>query len=565
MKNASTTRRIDQLMEDTVSRRGFVVGASALAGASLVGNVMAQGATPAASSFGEPEATGGTGVIAVGGTGTPRNFVGTSYYGTQAFFVSKLLYTPLLLLDRTWSNLGPGLASEWTWSDDGTVLTMTLRDDVVFHDGTPLTADDVVFTYQLATRHDRNFAISDVSILEGGADYKSKASDEFPGVAAVDEHTVQFTLTAPSNVFELNISNCGILPKHLFGEDVLAGDTPIEELPFFTGESGFPVGTGPWKVEEYNPDTNLTLARHDGYFLGAPVLDKLILRYGVEGPAIISGLEAGEFDSAYVAAEDAKSLEESQVVQLVANHDLANETVLIFATEKEAFSVPVRQALLHALDRDLLIETITYGYAEQAPSVMMHPSLFPNDTLPVYEYDPEKAKQLLDEAGWDWNYTIQFGQFTSQGAPTNSISAVMSMWNEIGLKVEFLPMDAAAQVEISRAEEHVYDVTMTGFAWLAYDPSSSYASFGSERRPNYSNYSNPDYDTAMQEAVRVPVLEDAVALYQQAQTILQTDLPYAPVWMDAEIWAVNSRIHGGILGRGPLNNIESHLWWKAQE
>jgi ABC-type transport system substrate-binding protein len=141
----------------------------------------------------------------------------------------------------------------------------------------------------------------------------------------------------------------------------------------------------------------------------------------------------------------------------------------------------------------------------------------------------------------------------------------MSMWNEIGLKVEFLPMDAAAQVEISRAEEHVYDVTMTGFAWLAYDPSSSYASFGSERRPNYSNYSNPDYDTAMQEAVRVPVLEDAVPLYQQAQTILQTDLPYAPVWMDAEIWAVNARIHGGILGRGPLNNIESHLWWKAQE
>lgn len=532
---------------ELVQRTTAGVGALALSGHMLANGASAQEATP----FGEPQSQGGTAVIAVGGTGNPRMFVGTSYFGTAAFFVSKLLYTPLLLLDRTWGNLGPGLASEWAWNDDGTVLTMSLRDDVVFHDGTPLTAADVEFTYKLGIRTDPYFAVSDPGIIAGAIDFRDGTSEELPGVTVLDDHTIQFTLDSPSNVFELNISNCGILPRHLFPEDALTSGAAIEELPFFTGESGsgsgLPIGTGPWKAIEYNPETNLTLARNDDYFLGAPILDQIILRYGVEGPAIIAGLEAGEFDTAYVSAEDARSLEGSEQLELVVNHDLANETVLITATEKEYMSVPVRQALLTALDKQTLIETLTYGYAKSAPSVMMHPSLFPNDRLATYDYDPERARQLLDEAGWDWDYTLKFGQYTTQGSPSNVVSAVMSMWNEIGVKVEFMPLDSAAQVEISRNEDHVYDMTMTSFAWLAYDPSSSYQSFGCEQRPNHSNYCNPEYDEAMQAAIRTPSLEEAVPLYQTAQTILQEELPYAPVWMDAEIWAVNSRMHGGIL------------------
>jgi peptide/nickel transport system substrate-binding protein len=563
-----------------MSRRDIVRNATALGvGVSAIGTlpslsatgVLAQEATPAAvdNPFGEPQNQGGTAVIAVGGTGNPRIFIPTSYYGTAAFFVSKLVYTPLLLLDRTWGTIGPGLASAWEWNEDATALTLTLRDDVTFHDGTPFTAADVEFTYQLAIRNDRYFAVGDISIIQGATEFKDGTATELPGVTVVDDYTVTFTLTSSSNVLELNLSNCGILPKHLFGDDAVSGTAPVDEMPFFNGESGsesgLPVGTGPWMAVEYSPETNLTLARNEHYFLGAPVLDQVILRYGVEGPAIIAGLESGEFDTAFIVAEDAKSLEGSEILDLHSNHDMANETVLIMATEKEYLSVPVRQALLTALDKDLLIETITYGYAKPAPSIMMHPSLFPNDSLATYDYDPERAKQLLDEAGWDWDYTLKFGQFTATGSPTSAISAVMSMWNEIGLKVEFLPMDSAAQVDISRAEDHIYDVAMTSFAWLAYDPSTAYSSFASSRRPNYSNFNNPDFDEAMESAIRAGSLEEGVPLYQTAQAILQEELPYAPVWMDAEIWAVNKRMHGGMLGRGPLNNIQSEQWWKDAE
>ncbi len=553
------TRR--QFAQRTVAGAGAFTLANQFSGAS----VAAQDANP----FGEPQNEGGTAIIALGDTGYPRAFVGTSYYSTTAFFVSKLLYTPLILLDRSWQSPGPGLATEWTWSDDGTVLTMSLR-DVVFHDGTPLTAKDVEFTYKLGVRSDRNFAVSDVGVFEGGTEYREGSTDELPGVAALDDETVQFTLVSPSSVFELNISNVGILPQHLFGEDALESGLAIDELPFFNLESGFgtglPVGTGPWKPVDYDPDTNLTFEGNDDYFLGAPILNQLILRFGVEGPAVIAGLQAGEFDSAYLTAEDARSLESSENLELVTNHDLANETVLITATEKEYMSVPVRQALMHALDKDTLIETVTYGYGQRAPSVMMHPSLFPNDDLATYGYDQEQARQLLEEAGWDRNRTLRFGQFTDQGAPSNIVSAVMSMWNDVGIDVEFIPLDPAAQIDLARVEDHVYDVTLTAFAWLAYDPSSSYrAAFGCEFRPSYSNYCNPEYDEAMQTAIRQPSLEEAVPFYQTAQTILQEELPYAPVWMDAEIWAVNSRMHGGILGRGPLNDIQSEKWWIESE
>ena len=138
----------------------------------------------------------------------PRNFVGTSYYGTTAFLISKLLYTPLVTLDKDWVNIGPAIATKWEWSADNKQLTMTLRKDFKFHDGSPLTAKDVEFTYKLMVRVDTAPAVQDLSIFEGGADYKKGTTDTFAGVTVIDDYTVRFNLTSPSSVFLRNVSNC---------------------------------------------------------------------------------------------------------------------------------------------------------------------------------------------------------------------------------------------------------------------------------------------------------------------------------------------------------------------
>lgn len=555
-------------------RRALQIAGGMLAGPALAASpssfsvlgsrlsALAQEATP--SPFGQPTTTGGTYTVAGVGSGVPRIFVPTSYYGTTAFYVCKLLYTPLVRLDQNWANLGPGLATEWSWNEAQTQLTMKLREGVRFHDGQPLTADDVVFTYRLMVRTDLSPAVQDLTVLQGAQEYKDGTTEEFPAVVALDPTTVQFNLSAPANTFLQNLSNCGILPAHAFGDDAVAAGGAIEKLPFFNFESGPPIGTGAWKVKDYQPETNLTFEANPDYYKGRPILDQLNLLLGITGSAGIAGLQAGEYDALFVGSnyQDIKSLEGSDQYSLTAEYALANEQVLITATEKPYLPVSVRQALVTALDIPTLISTLTFDYAKPAASIMMHPSLFPNPSLPAYSYDPEKAKQLLTEGGWDGSKTLKFGRFIAQGTPDNIAVAMIDMWKAVGVNAEYTPLDPAAQVDLARVDDHAYDVVLTAFAWLAYDPSSSFSSFACSRRPDYSNYCNPDYDAAMQAAIRSLDPAAAVASYQQAQTILQTELPYAPLWIEPATWAIGTKVHGGILGRGPLNDNLSELWWK---
>jgi peptide/nickel transport system substrate-binding protein len=235
---------------------GAGAATSVLAGSGW--SAAAQDATPAgANPFGEPTTTGGTYSIAGIGSGLPRNFVPTSYYSTSGFYHSKLIYTPLVMLDPDWKEFGPGLATSWEWSDDGLSLTMPLRQGVTFHDGEPFTAEDVVFTYKLMARTDSAPAITDLSLVQGAIEYQDGTSEEFPGVEALDDHTVRFNLTSPSNIILRSISNCGILPSHMFSPDDLAVGGVIEDVPFFSFANGTPVGTGPWKIAEYDPETHL--------------------------------------------------------------------------------------------------------------------------------------------------------------------------------------------------------------------------------------------------------------------------------------------------------------------
>lgn len=516
-------------------------------------------AAPSGNPFGNPTKRGGTYIFGTSGESVPRNFIGTSYYGTTAFLISKMLYMPLVILDKDWVKINPAIATKWQWSTDNKQLTMTIRKDIKFHDGSPVTVQDIEFTYKLMVRNDTNPAVQDITIFEGGDEYKKGTTDTFKGVTVVDDSTIRFNLTSPSSVFLLNVSNCGILPAKAFPADALNAGGDMAKLDFFNGKA---IGSGPFKIKSYDSKTALTLEAHKDYYKGAPVLDGIVFRFGLLAPAQVAALQSGEIDAALLTPKDAASLANVPSIGLNTSYALANETVLINATDKDYLNVKVRQGLLTAIDVPTLIKTVGYNFPKPAPSVMMHASLFPNPTLPTYTYSVDKAKALLAEGKWDASRKLKFGRWTAQGTPDDIDSAIMTMWKAVGVEAEYLPMDSANQVKISKEIPHVYDVAITSFAWLAYDPSSSYSSFATERRPNYSNYSNPDFDSAMKEAIRTVDEKSSVAAYQKAQTILQTDLPYAPVWMDPEIFAINKKVHGGVFGRGPLNDVSAELWWK---
>lgn len=512
--------------------------------------------------YGAAQKKGGTYVVVVGATGGyPQVFRPITYYGSLTFWSCKLLFTPLILLDSNWGpEYFPGLATSWEWSADNRQLTMKLRQGVKFHDGKEFTAKDVEFTYKLMVRKEAFPSVQDVTIFEGGKEYKERTTEQFPGCQAIDDYTVKFSLVSPSSVFMLNVSNTGILPAHGFPADALTSDQDTEKLAFFTDK---PFGTGPFKLKGFDLKTNITFEANKDHWKGAPNLDGIIFRLDVARPAMISGVQSGEFDGAYIGMmADAASLRDQQGLNLITNYSLANEQIFIAAHDKPYLNEKVRQALITAIDVEALSKTVGYGFPRQAPSVMMHPSLFPNPNLPKYDYNQERAKQLLREGNWDPSRKLILGASSTQGTPENLHAAIMNMWKAAGIEAEYKPFDPANNTKTWNARPHEYDVFQTSFAWLAYDPSSSYKSFACPREANYSHYCNPKYDEAMQQAIREGDPEKAKRFYQEAQVIVHNDLPYIPMWIEPEIWAINKKMHGGNLARGPLNDIQAELWWK---
>lgn len=571
MSNDATKRNANA--NDGISRRNLLkqatvagVGApvlAGLAGSALTASAAAQTTTPgtaASNPFGEPKKRGGTYIFGRGdATGVARDFIPTSYYGTTAFYFCKLIFTPLILLDAKWSNPGPGLATDWQWSSDNRQVTFHLRKGVKFHDGSPFTAKDVDFTYKLMVRNDPFPAVQDVTIFEGADEYKKGTTDDFKGVTVVDDYTVRFNLTSPSSVFLRNVSNCGIVPAKAFGADALKAGGDISKLPFFDGKA---IGTGPFKIKRYDARTSLTLEANKDYFKGAPVLDSIVFQFSLAGPAAVSALRSGQIDGTEVGDQDGATLRSVENVSLNIDYSLSNVSSLMYATDHDYLNVQVRQALLTAIDVDTISKTIGYNFPKPAPSMIMYPELFPNPQLPVYKYDVAKAKQLLQAGKWDASRKLKLGEFVTQGQPHDLATALMTMWKDIGVESDYLVIDPATQVKTGQTIPHPYDVVVTTIAWLGYDPSANYGRFGCKFRPNYANYCNPAFDSAMQSAIRSGTWEQAKPLYQKAQVILQTDLPYAPMYIEPVIVATTKKIHGGIFGRGPLNDVQAELWWK---
>lgn len=534
---------------------GLIGGGLALGGSGLL--------TAGNTAFAAPLSTAAskTPVIALGGPGDTYTFNPITYHGSLGFEVCKLVYTPLILLDKNWKNMTPGLATSWAWSNNATTLTLKLRHGVTFHDGTPFTSKDVLFTLQLMTRRQLGPAIPDPTVIVGGADYRSGKSDTLPGVTAPDDYTVQIKLTGPSSDLLRNLSDTGILPAHAFASDVLDTTAPQTSISYWTDH---PIGTGPFKVGDFDLTTHINLEAFPKYFKGAPKIKNMVINLALEGSAVVTALQDGSVDSAYVSAQQAAALLDSQTIGLQETYELATSQELIFAGEKDYLNKDVRQALFYALNIPEICKTVEYGLAKPKPATIMQPNLFPNPKLQSYKFNPKKAKALLKSGGWDFSRTLILGTFTAAGSPEDpAIPIMFNMWSAVGVNAKYLPMDSANEVAIFQATPHPYDVCYTNLAWTAYDASSFFQLFGCESTTGNANdyaYCNPDFDSAMQAAIHAPNQAEAIKNYRTAQTILQDDLPALPLWMTADIWAINKNFKGGNLARGPLNDIGAEKW-----
>lgn len=368
----------------SISRRTFQK--LAIAGsATVVATPMRTGQFAAAQEAGDPQYGGALRVA------LPADVVGfdirvRAQTDNPSRSVWEQILQPLARLETDLTHQ-PALATEWTATEDAHEYTFTLREGVKFHNGDDFSADDVIFTFE--------------SMLD--PDFQSATAGQYRNVTSiekVDDYSVKFVLESPDAEFVDKIARMGILPS-----------THVNNV----GSDEFnanPVGTGPFKFTEWIPETRIVLDRNDEYWdPQLPYLDQVVFMPIVEDSVRIASLEAGELDlwQRNVPPEDVERLQEDSRFVLEFNPFIYYHYISLSLENVPAFAQKaVRQAAAYAIDRELITAVIGYGTPGTGPVNPVSPYFNPD--LTYYSYDPDKALQILEEAGVnpsDVSFTLQ--------------------------------------------------------------------------------------------------------------------------------------------------------------
>lgn len=402
------------------------------------------------------------------------------------------------------------VASDYTISDDAKTYTFTLRDGVTFHDGTPVTIEDV------------KYSIDRYAEIQGESSAFSSLVDS---VEVQDDKTLVVNLKESYSEF-LPMMTIAIIPK--------SNEDP----------AGNPIGTGPFKYVSYTPGQNLELEKYDGYWQeGVPSLDSVEFKFIADVDTAFVELQAGTIDILkYLTSAQAETLgDDYKIVQ--GSMNLVHAMYLNSAYEPLS-KTEVRQALCYAVDRDAINNFIFGGKSHIIGSHMI-PAMskyYEPEAETVYSYDPEKAKELLADAGYADGFDLEITVPSSYSQHVDSAQIIADELSQVGINVTL------NQVEWSTWLQDVYkggnfQATVIGFdGTLA--PSDWLKKYVTDDAKNFMHYSNTEYDDVFNTAYTTVDDDVKVENYKKAQMILAEDAAAVYIEDPANLVAVSKKFGG---------------------
>lgn len=429
----------------------------------------------------------------------------TSSYAEE---VLELVFNSLIYPDEN-LEMQFDLATSLETPDDLTYI-FTLREDVTWHDGEPLTAHDVVFTYETILNEDF------------GSPHRTRT--HVSTVEALDDYTVKFTTETPNAAAWTSLRRF-IVPRHL---------APAE--PYEDGQGTFafqPVGSGPFKLVEWIPNDFILLERYDDYFEGPAILETILRREIPEGETRFAELLSGNIDFTYPPEREIDTLIEDPDFTLVMSQTLNYFPLAInhaYAGSDVLDDVRIRQALNYALDKEAIVKHVW-----PTASVMHNPIIagtwaYDDEATYKYEYNPEKAKQLLEEAGYGDGLTLTVTMSNS----TENIEfgeLARSYYGDVGIELVLETMEfSSALAKILDGDYQLYHMGSTGM----YDPHDFMSRF--INGTGTTAYNHPEVNRLVEEAVQIIGDQDArKALYSEAQRIMTEDAYNVPL-RNSQMW-----------------------------
>lgn len=417
----------------------------------------------------------------------------------------------------------PGLAKSWDFDEETCTYTFHLEENVKWHDGEPFTAEDVKFT------------IEAIMNPENGSENAPNYED-VEEITVLDEHTIAFKLDAP-NVAFLDYMTMAVLPKHLLeGEDMQTSD-------YFRN----PVGTGPYKLADWDEGQAITLTKNEEYFKGEPNIDTIVFKIVEDDNAKALQLKSGELNFALLTPKDAATFADDPAFTCYDMKTSDYRGILFnFANEYWQNNRDLIPAVCYGLDRKAIIDAVILGQGMEAYGPLQR-NIYNNENVEHYDYNPEKAKEVLETAGCEMG---DDGFYYRDGEKVGFVISVgagdqvrVDMAQIAAQQLQEIGMDVTVEIpeQVDWAGQMAY---LIGWGSPFDADDHTYKVFGTDKGANYSSYSNELVDQYLTEARQSSDPEVRKEAYGKFQEVLAQDPPYAFIcYVDAN-YVGDARIRG---------------------
>lgn len=457
--------------------------------------------------------------------------------------VTKQIYESLLSFKEDSFEVQPGLAEDWDVSDDGTVYTFYLREGVKFHDGTDFNAEAVKINFERWADPDHEFAFKDDGYAYsvygnqfGG--YKGEEGHIIEEINVINDYEIEFVLKEPFAAFLQNMA------MEYFS---ITSPAALEKYGPEINEN--PVGTGPFKFVSWTKNDSIVLEKNEDYWLeGYPKLDKVIFQVIPENSARLTALRSGQIDLMDGLNPDDYETVKNEAGLQVFERATNNFGYLGFNTDKEPFNDPlVRKAMHHAVDKEALIDLLYAGLAEPAKNPLPPSYLGYNDSIEPYEYDPEKAKELLAEAGYEDGFEFDLWAMPVARPympdPERAAEVLQANFADIGLTANIVTMEWATYLdEITTGKQDVFMLGWSGTNGDADYFLGTLLSSPSIPDPNNTFYSNERVDELLAQARVTVDDEERGKLWEEALALIHEDSPMIPLVHSIPVLAGSERV-----------------------
>jgi peptide/nickel transport system substrate-binding protein len=490
---------------------------------------------PASNTDGDP------GTMFIGLVNPPTGFNPINSGDVAAMFIQKFFQDTLLEMDGP-LNFVPRLAESFE-STDGQHYTVKINKDAKWSDGTPVTSHDLAFTINtIANPKAETTQGANISML-AGLDASGKLPEgqtELSSVKIVDDKTLELTTGVPvdpnymKEVFALNVLT---LPKHILG------DVPIEELAKHPYMQNPTVTSGAFKFVKYEKDQYVELEANKDYYQGAPELEKLFIKI-MPAPNLVAQLQTGELDFniskgiGKIAVQDYDTVSGFEHIETSIEPTIGFQTMMF---NNAKLNADVRKALSMAVDRQLLVDKLLKGYGEYIDGPYSSVSPFLDKSVGEIEFNPEKAKQMLEEAGFDFNTPLELVVPIGNKVREQSAPIIAQSLAQIGVKTEITNYDFPTIMQKGKAGD--FDLLLIGFT-LTLDPDVS-GVYGSGQTYNFMGYNNPKMDELLLKGKQEADVSVRKGIYSEIQKIIIDDVPVLTLYSDHDFAGVNKRVEFG--------------------